>query len=735
MVVSDPPRDSVEYPISALARRLDKLFGAFDLAGQLPVLTGAGVLLGMSFVIAISPLGSGDYCQWLMTSRAILGESVPAYRDLSAVPPVVPVLIAAVRLIVPDPIAALHVAAVILLLGLGASLYALGTVTGGSRWAGALSIAVGFLVTDRFTDLFAFGGLLQAGALIFAMVSITAFIRAAAEPEVQLRTWWIGVGALALAAVTHVGTSTITVPIGGVAAGLALLARPERDFDAVLRRLRLPLIGLLVIGAFWLFVLRVASQGFIDNPASLAYRGPDRLWELLLARWPTALVLIVGTCAIVIGALRSLMRRRVDGFVALAAWSVVTWSVFAYAIVSGSATDFPRFTTPLLVPVVIGTAAAAGWELRALAGYVRGRGLRPQADLLVPVVVVGLVLGVTPFAIERLGRQAGYYALRDAPALMAAAEWIAESVDEGQSVLADTREAKWIEGLTGLPALFSQSVRYAFRPDEWQRSTDADALLRSSATMTTGLVSAQYTDTAEGGTATAPTDLLLRFNHRGEMVDLLRIAPGATTLTAEGTSITTAALDPQSVSRRTTNAGTQLITRWIDSAQGVLYSRTVIGWQDGSTIRIVQRAPDHQLSTLLSVPRGLTITSMRTEPNIRSAVACFTLIGAAEPCVRVRATQLDARVSLTTGGIAVSTTTSERLDLLVTTLTPGVPAVGLQVLEPAQIADHYDVGAALLNAVDPSYPSRAARLKALGFTEGPAFGPYQVLVRSSSTSP
>jgi len=46
----------------------------------------------------------------------------------------------------------------------------------------------------------------------------------------------------------------------------------------------------------------------------------------------------------------------------------------------------------------------------------------------------------------------------------------------------------------------------------------------------------------------------------------------------------------------------------------------------------------------------------------------------------------------------------------------------------------YDVGAALLYELDPSYAERRTRLEALGFEETRAFGPYRVLIRKEATS-
>ena len=69
--------------------------------------------------------------------------------------------------------------------------------------------------------------------------------------------------------------------------------------------------------------------------------------------------------------------------------------------------------------------------------------------------------------------------------MTAAAELVDTSLgsDPG-TVLTSVRDGKWLEGLTGREALFSLPVRYAVRPDEWQRSVDADTILRSSAALT-----------------------------------------------------------------------------------------------------------------------------------------------------------------------------------------------------------------------------------------------------------
>ena len=50
----------------------------------------------------------GDYGQWLMTSRYYLGQPIPDYRDVTALPPAVPIFLAVVALVVPDPVITLE---------------------------------------------------------------------------------------------------------------------------------------------------------------------------------------------------------------------------------------------------------------------------------------------------------------------------------------------------------------------------------------------------------------------------------------------------------------------------------------------------------------------------------------------------------------------------------------------------------------------------------------------------
>jgi hypothetical protein len=674
-----------------------------------------------------------------MTSRYYMGEPVPAYRVLTDVPPVVPMLLAAIRSVVPDPVAALHVLAMLLLVGLGVSFYLLGALVVGSRWAGSLAIVVGLLVTDRFTELFAFGGLLQVAALTMLAIAIAAYTWPGRTSTAGRGWWLLGAISLGLCALTHVGTGIIGVPVGLTAAALAAVSAYRRS-DGGLRRfavhMAIPMIGLGLVGLYWLLVLVPASGEYLTNPASLAYRGPDRLFELLLGRWPTAAVLVLGAATLALGTLRALVLRRFDGYLVLGAWAVLTWGALAYAILTGSATDYPRFGPPLLAPLVIGAAAGLLWGLRRFAHYLGELGLRGSTEfVVVGVAVVGAVLVATPLAIDRHTRQATTYRLRDAVALVDAATWIDTELPEGQAVLADVREGKWVEGLTGREALFSQAVRYAFRPVEWQRSVEADAVLRSVETLTSGYMTAQFTGMVQTGLEGVPTGLLLRANHGGEFVDLLRFPSAAVRITGDGPPMTAAGLVPVRVTERTSDRQLRVRTVWgLASDPAFSYTQTVTVFRDGTTLRIAHAAPGHRISTELVAPLGTAITSL--EITRSEAVACFTVFGGSEPCVRIHAAQAVARMSETAdGALRISSGSSGRLDLLITDLTAGDASVGLVLLRPAEVVDAHDIGAALLFEPDPAYGSRLRRLERLGFEETRAFGPYRVLLRADSASP
>jgi hypothetical protein len=83
----------------------------------------AAMLFACAILLGSTQLGSGDYGQWLMASRPYAGLDRPAYRAEAAVPPVVPLLMGGVLRVVGDPVLAVHVMVVLLLVALGVAVY------------------------------------------------------------------------------------------------------------------------------------------------------------------------------------------------------------------------------------------------------------------------------------------------------------------------------------------------------------------------------------------------------------------------------------------------------------------------------------------------------------------------------------------------------------------------------------------------------------------------------------
>jgi hypothetical protein len=689
------------------------------------VVVGSGLLL----LILLTPATSSDSGQWLMASRYYLGEEVPAYRVVTALPPLVPLLLTAIRLVVPDPFIALHLLAAALLVALAASLYVLGCVAIGNRWAGALSVVLGLFATDRFLELFAFGGLLQLAAVAAMALSVAAFARAAQGPGIVMRWWMGGSAAIAVAALSHAATGLLAVAVGVVAACLAALAQRGAGWRALIVALSPLTLVLVGIGAYWSLVLLPANGDYISNPASLAYRGPGRLFGLLIGHWPSAVLLILGIGTLARGVQRAWGQRRIDGYVMLLAWVAVTWGALAVSMLSGAGTDYPRFATPMMAPIAVAASGGAVWILERVAASVR-RGVLAHwpANTLIAVVVMTTVALTAPMVVARHTQQADYYDLRDASALNTAVTWVDERlVSGGQAVLSDVREGKWIEGLTGRESLFSQPVRYAFRRAEWQRSLEADTLMRSTLALTSGYVGAFFTDVITRGDSEAPANLVLQANHGGEMIDLLRLRPTDTLLMGHGAKTPSSTLAPQRSVEKVSDRQISVSTVWNDSRGASALTQSVTIWRDGTALRLALLSPENRIATILR-PAGLSITSLATRGHETNV--CFTEFAGSQPCVRIWASQPDVTLRpMANGALRIETWRSDRLNLLVTALTTGKASVGLNLLHPDDVIEARNVGAALLYSLDPAYSARARRLERLGFSEAFATGPYRVLLR------
>jgi hypothetical protein len=713
--------------------------GASGVSGLGPLLVLGSIIAGLALVLATTPIvGRGDYGQWLMTARYYLGEPVPDYRTISALPPLVPILLSMIARILPDPAAALETFNVLMLVGVILSFYLAGSALFESRIAGLLAVATGLLVTDRFIELFAFGGLLQASAITFMSLSVAAFVRAGRGPGLERRWWILGSACLALATLSHVGTGLIAVPVALSVGLLSLLRLSQIPWRTRVNGLLPVGIVLAALSVYWLVVLLPAGGEYVTNPASLNYRGADRLFSGLFSYWPTALVVGLGAGAVLLGSLGELQRRTVGSHLVLLLWCVVAWGALLMSAITGAATDYPRFATPLLVPLVLAAASGLLWLGRSLAVYLGGLMPRPSQQTVLFTIAALFIVSISPFAAEKYASQATTYQPRDAQALSTLTTWIDGQLPVGDAVLTEVREGKWIEGQTGRPALFSLPVRYSFRPAEWERAIAATALLQSTGSIANQFFFAKFSDGDPCAADRPPSAFTLAINHGGEFVDALRVSTGQIRILAANPAGSTLA----SVSSLTSGAESVAVT-----APDLTIHAAWRGERGGAdlsyaqSIRLISESSTFDLSgdvktklplggleiDLVPIP-GMAITAV--DGSGSEADVYFTQMGLLQPHLRIVVAGEGGSVTLTEGGILRVHVSGPSFHLLVTDLSASDHySSDLRLLCAAQLRDAYHVGAVLL-VRDPTYPARMQRAEALGFRLVRTLGPYVVMLRA-----
>ncbi len=725
-----------------IVRRLGAMSAAAASPGRVerlpsivPAISAIGVAAVVAALVAATPIGSGDYGQWLMVSRGVSGGTTPDYRALSDVPPLVPILIATLQGAVGSPVGALHAVGFVIVLGLGLGFFAAGTALHGRPIGGLLSSVLGLLATNVFLDLLAFGGLLQATAIVLLLLTVAAFMLALRRRATERRWWLVGCAALFATCLAHVPTATVAMPVCLAAAGISAL--PERG-EPIRQRLRtiVPLAAALgLIGAYWLLVIAPASLGYVVNPASLAYRGPERALQLLADYPPTIVIALVGLIGVAAWAIRLVAARRLPGrrdrWLVLVAWLGAAWAAFGVSALTGASTDYPRFVPLLVGPLVVSAAATL-----AAAGAALARRQPRTFTLERGLGAIGLSVAlVAPFSIAGYQTEAVGYELPDDASLAAVASWADAHLVKDSAILAPVREAKWVEGLTGRSSLFSSQVRYAFRPVEWERSLAADALMRGNLSLANESFVLTLTDGIPSAGGQEPRSLVIAPNHGGENVDLLRVVPAASLIIDPSGRILASlpSLQPAGLDRSSGPDRLVATTRWTGTRQGgaLAYSQRLdlaAGAASFSlTVGVETAAPVGGLRLELRPPAGVTIVA--SSGSGERADISFARIGRSEPRLRLRVP--GGSVTLTTsGGLAIGAP-GRSLSLEVTDLTAGGASTSLRLLDPAALIAQYNVGAVILRH-DPSYDGRRARLELLGFHVADAGGPYVVMIRSAA---
>ena len=716
------------------------------LAAALPQILALIILAAIvAFVVGRMPInGRGDYGQWLMTSRYYLGQEVPDYRTITALPPLIPFLLAGLRVILPDAAVALQTFNVIVLLGLVAGIYLAAAAVFEDRLAGLFAVALAFVVTDRFLELFAFGGLLQAGALVFTLLSVAAFVRAGRDTSGSGPWWTLGSLSLALAALSHVGTGLLAVPVCGAIAAISavrVLRNTPRERlvnrRTVVRGMSRALLVPLAVLAYWILILLPASVEYVTNPASLNYRGADRLLKGLESYWPTMVVIGIGLGFLVVGVVGEIRRRRLGPYALLVVWTAAAWGTLLASMLGGASTDYPRFATPLLAPLVVAGAGGLLSVSHWLAGYVHGRWpSAPRMDHRLGVLA--LVCLMAPLGFGRYANHVKFYQPLDAPGLTTVGVWLGQTLTGGESVVTPVREGKWIEGVTGHAAVFSQPVRYTFRPLERQRSLVAETIVKSTLAMASHDFFLKFSYGASDGQEMVPRGLVVGANHRGEFMDLLQVPASEVRVfgPAGPDDLWATLINSLPVSRADGLTATEatVSTAWQgNQVHGALaLTETTVLQADARGFELVEQATaaqqiggiELQLKPL-RLAAGLDITS-----DGQAADLYFPQTGLEQPHLRVEVVGGNGSIALEDDGRLMVRSATDRVHIRVTALTAGEGTSPVQILDPARLIDAYDVAAVLLVQWDPAFVAREQRMEDLGYRLGLSAGAYALMVRN-----
>ncbi|MEA2545915.1 MAG: hypothetical protein QOI09_1188, partial [Chloroflexota bacterium] len=349
-----------------------------------------------------------------------------------------------------------------------------------------------------------------------------------------------------------------------------------------------------------------------------------------------------------------------------------------------------------------------------------------------PYVIAAGVLAValiTPVAAHRQSDFARYYSAPAGASLDAATSALdAALVGRPGTVVTTARAGKWLEGITGRESLFAQPTRFAFRPDEWQRSLDSYVLANAAGAVASPSFLLSYQHGVASGGHASLSDLVIASNHDGEWVDLFAtIVRDTFVIDSAGVKHSGPAFEAAADSSQGVADGTaSIVTSWRDSS-GFMMKRTVSLSGADHTARLVESAAG-AITTRLYPADGSEFTSLVTNAN--TATMCFKLQGKREPCVELSLADPTGTISeIGDGGLWVRGGSGNTLDLTITNLTPGAPIVGLESLTPSAIAQSRNIIGAILEITPRGWPDVTTRLEALGLTLVGNFDRYAVFAR------
>lgn len=685
----------------------------------------------IAWVVVRTDAGSGDYGQWLMVSRLYAGESVPAYRDLEAIPPLVPAMLAGVRAVVDDPFVAIDVTRALLTVGLLGAFYLAGAALFRSRVAGLFALVIAGFVADQILRLFAFGGLLQAAGLTFLLLGMAALAQVA-ERGGNARGWWLAAaGAFVLGTLSHAGSVAVAAPSLGLAAIVPLVELGRQALPTGTggfpRARRLVAVlwpaALLAMPAtiYWLAILAPANSGYGANPASIAFRGPERLIGELTGDGRSGAVILAGALTVGVTTGQALARRTGGRHAVLGAWTGGTWAVATATVAAGSATDYPRFAPLLMAPLIVAAGGGCARLCDGLAEVMERRWPDPGREHTVLASVLLLVAVSAPLRVGSFEREANGYHLAARDDVVAVGAWINENIDEQATVAAvDSRDGKWIEGLTGRAALFSNPIRYSFRREEWQRSFAAEAFIRGHLSLLTGRAFVIFTGRSGGEAGDVPRDPLFAFNHDGEFLDMLR-APDADVkvFDVDGEVLATlGALEPGFAEQVATGTGAAMRSTWTGARRGerLQMTVTVAADQASGAVDVIYEALGPGgiggMQVLLRPPSPAAI--LDTDVHGPRARVFYAAFGARLPVLDVAIVDGGgSELTAVLGGV-LARADGGRLHFRLSPGTVGASLSEPKVLSPADVMETFNVQAVVVRE-GPAAEARVARLALSGF--------------------
>lgn len=549
-----------------------------------------------------------DLGQWLMYSRFYRGESVPAYRTPLTVSPFVPLSLASLSPLVGGVQAVNYLSAVLIFL-LGLSSAYLAFQLGRTPIAAPLAT---FLVTfgqPIVIEVSSFGGLPQLGALVSMNIGLSGMILTL--ENIQSRKGWV--------VLTIATYSTILFHIPSAPLFFLILGMPLMGF-AIYHRIYLyraiQYLGLPLFG-FVLYVLLFyeAQQSYATNRAAWYRRGPDDMTGYLtLDPWLSALISIaflswvLQTSILFKNASVPTRKRQL----LLITWFVVP-AVFMMGHALGIGTDYHRLILYLVLPLLLSLALTVGQWVRHCSKFATSversivgkfTSIIVRSFSIVGVIGIGLILFQSlRFSFEYYPQAVRYYSSPNSSSLLDAIKWLELQPNTRTVYMPSLSEANWVEGLTGRATLFSNKLRFLYRPGEVDRVIAADVVATATGTvLENGWVLGQVLLDAYG----APRNLFISVAHQGEYTAATLLRDDAIeVITVQGNSVRNI-----NFSRTFVLDGNPLIIRDEDTVRVVHRYRAwlaTVPWWAQKTITMSNDTAEITLDLTIHSAQGITL--------------------------------------------------------------------------------------------------------------------------------